>query len=110
MLIFIDAEFGANGELRRYQHPNLGIITVVTMYGRDGSTDIINLHGAIEVAKGLMRFEAWEREEERGRRPRPRKRVGRPESDPALPQLYANPPLPARPRPPRASGPTKPAA
>jgi hypothetical protein len=115
MLTYIDVEFGANGELRRYQHPTLGIIEVLTMYGRGGSADIVNLHGALEVAKGLQRFEAWEREEqERERRRSPRKRESRCRTvvalDPALPQLAANPLLPARPRPPRSPGPTKPAA
>jgi hypothetical protein len=77
MLTFIDVDYGANGAMRTYHHPALGIITVVTMYGRNGSADIVNLHGALEVAKGLLRFAAWERErEERQRRRRPRKRRG----------------------------------
>jgi hypothetical protein len=115
MLTYIDVEYGANGALRRYQHPTLGVIEVLSMYGRNGSADIVNLHGALEIARGLQRFEAWEREEQqRERRRRPRKRESRCRIavglDPALPQPVANPPLPARPRPPRSPGPTKPAA
>lgn len=120
MLTYIDVEYGANGELRRYQHPTLGIIAVVTMHGRNGGADIVNLHGAIEVAKGLLRFEAWEREQqERERRRAPRKREQRCraplelEPPSAAPQLEVGPPPAAvgrsRRRAPQAQDP-KPAA
>jgi hypothetical protein len=43
MLKLIHSQHGRKGVLRRYQHTKLGVIEIVTMYGKDGSCDVIHI-------------------------------------------------------------------
>jgi hypothetical protein len=60
MLTLLGADFGPNGAVRSYQHPQLGVLHILTMYGRDGSADIVKLHGALLQARTKLRVRAGE--------------------------------------------------
>jgi hypothetical protein len=78
MLTLINAEFGPSSALRRYYHPELGVLLVITKFGRSGSADIVDLSGAIWLARGLKAFAERERptpvRAPRKRQPRQRSR------------------------------------
>jgi hypothetical protein len=60
MMRLLGAEFLPGTAIRRYQHPTMGVLVVQTLYGRDGSADLIQLHAAVLAARLLRRIRAGE--------------------------------------------------
>jgi hypothetical protein len=60
MMQLLNAEFLPGTAIRRYQHPTLGVLVVQTLYGTDGSADLIRLHAAVLAARLLRRMRAGE--------------------------------------------------
>ena len=69
MIKLLSVEFGRCGAIRRYQHPQLGLLPIVTTYGRAGGADVINL---TPVAQFIRQRNAARR------RPLPRRRGPKP--------------------------------
>jgi hypothetical protein len=51
MLRHLSTEHGRCGTLRRYQHPTLGVLTIVTMWGVDGSADVIHVQHVAQIIR-----------------------------------------------------------
>jgi hypothetical protein len=60
MMLLLGAEFLPGTAIRRYQHPTMGVLVVQTLYGREGSADLIQLHAAVLAARLLRRIRAGE--------------------------------------------------
>jgi hypothetical protein len=68
MLTLLSAERGPRGVIRRYQHPELGVLAVLTMFGSHGSADFINLDFALRHARCRLKLiddEARQRAEQK---------------------------------------------
>ena len=87
MLTFLSAEFLPLGAIRRYQHPTLGVLNVLTQYGvqfGDGCADVVSLHGALVEARWRKKVRGDgnlslvpQAAERKGRSRAPRKRQSR---------------------------------
>jgi hypothetical protein len=51
MLTFLGTEPALDGQRRRYEHPDLGILRVLTTHGPGGSADVVWLYGAMWEAR-----------------------------------------------------------
>lgn len=62
MLTLLSMEHAPKGSVRRYLHPNLGELRIVTFNGADGAADVIMLHSAIALAQCRRAMMAESRE------------------------------------------------
>jgi hypothetical protein len=60
MITYMGGDFNPTGAIRRYHHPRLGVLSVLTMYGEDGSADVVELYGAMIEALTRARMQAGE--------------------------------------------------
>jgi hypothetical protein len=58
MLRLLATERGRAGTLRRYQHPSLGVLEIVTVHGADGSADVIHIQHVAEIVRERKRTAA----------------------------------------------------